>query len=78
MRNQIIERLKALNTEVPPGVRRFWRIDLHTLPERTQNEPLEMRIKFHAANPNPSATYDTYWRVATGFIPGSSSAGAPT
>jgi ABC-type transport system involved in multi-copper enzyme maturation permease subunit len=63
MRNQIIERLKALNTEVPPGVRRFWRIDLHTLPERTQNEPLEMRIKFHAANPNPSATYDTYWRV---------------
>jgi ABC-type transport system involved in multi-copper enzyme maturation permease subunit len=63
IRKQITEQLKALNTDVPPGVRRRWLIDLHTLPERTREEPLQVRVKFHAANPNPAATYETYWLI---------------
>jgi len=63
LRKQITERLNAVYTGVPPGVQRLWAIDMHRLPERTQNESLQLRVKFHAANPNPETTYDTYWRV---------------
>ncbi len=63
IRKIVTEQVKAATTEVPPGFRRRWAIDLHALPERTKNEPLEVRIKFHAANPNPEATYNTYWMV---------------
>lgn len=63
MRNQITEQIKALDTDVPSGVRRRWGIDMHTLPERTRDDTFQVRVKFHAANPNPETTYDTYWRI---------------
>ena len=63
MRKQITEEVKAYVTDVPPGYPRWWDIDLHTLPERTRNEAFQVRIKFHASNPNPDATYDTYWFI---------------
>jgi hypothetical protein len=63
LRLQITEEVKAANSDVPAGLQRVWAIDLHTLPERTQNETFQVRVKFHAANPNPDATYETYWRV---------------
>jgi ABC-type transport system involved in multi-copper enzyme maturation permease subunit len=60
---QVTEEVKAASTGVPPGYGRFWVIDLHTLPERTQNEAFQVRVKFHASDPNPEATYDTYWII---------------
>lgn len=63
IRKQTTEEIKAAITDVPSGVQRMWVIDMHTLPERTQNEAFQLRVKFHAANPNPETTYDTYWRV---------------
>jgi ABC-type transport system involved in multi-copper enzyme maturation permease subunit len=63
LRRQVTEQVKAANTDVLPGLRRWWVIDLHSLPERTRNEAFQVRVKFHAANPNPEATYDTYWFV---------------
>src|ERR1035441_1146428 len=63
MRKQITEGLKAFKTEVPSGYRRSWRIDMHTLSQRTRDDAFQVRVKFHAANPNPETTYDTYWRI---------------
>ena len=63
IRKQVTEEVKAASTGVPPGYGRLWVIDLHTLPARTQNEAFQVRVKFHASDPNPDATYDTYWVV---------------
>jgi ABC-type transport system involved in multi-copper enzyme maturation permease subunit len=63
IRKQVTEEVKAANTSVPPGYGRYWVIDLHTLPERTQNEAFQVRVKFHSSDPNPDATYDTYWAI---------------
>ena len=63
IRRQVTENIEATNTVVPPGFPRRWAIDLHTLPERTQNETFQVRIKFHASAPNPATTYNTYWRI---------------
>ncbi len=57
------EQVKAVNTDVAPGRQRMWVIDMHTLSDETRNEPLQLKIKFHTANPNTETTYDTYWRV---------------
>jgi hypothetical protein len=63
IRKQITEEAKSIITEVRPGLRRWTIIDMHSLPERTRNEAFQVRVKFHAANPNPDATYDTYWAI---------------
>lgn len=63
IKQQITGQLTAEYTEVPPGFRRRWGADLHTLRDRLRDQPLQLRVKFHAANPNPDAQYTTYWVV---------------
>jgi ABC-type transport system involved in multi-copper enzyme maturation permease subunit len=63
LRRQVTEQVKAASTDVLPGYMRRWIIDMHTLPERTRNEAFQVRVKFHTADPNTEATFDTYWRV---------------
>jgi hypothetical protein len=63
VKQQILGRLSAEYTEVPPGFRRGWGVDLHTLRDRLRDKPLQLRVKFHAANPNPDAQYTTIWIV---------------
>jgi hypothetical protein len=63
IRKQVTAEAMAAITTVPPGYGRFWVIDLHRLPERTQNEAFRVRVKFNSSDPNPETTYDTYWTV---------------
>jgi hypothetical protein len=63
LKQQIMGRLTAEYTEVPPGYQRPWGVDLHTLGDRLRDKPLQLRVKFHAANPNPDAQYRTIWIV---------------
>jgi hypothetical protein len=63
IRRQVAEEVTAASTSVPPGYGRFWVIDLHTLPERTRNEAFQVRVKFHASDPNPAETYETDWII---------------
>src|SRR6202012_4548741 len=63
IRQQITEGLKAELTEVAPGYRRRWGVDLHTLRARLRDQPLVLRVKFHTANPNPDAQYNTVWII---------------
>jgi ABC-type transport system involved in multi-copper enzyme maturation permease subunit len=65
IKKQITAALEADYTEVPPGYRRLWGVDLHTLRDKVQGQELELRVKFHTANPNtnPDAQYTTVWIV---------------
>lgn len=63
LRRQVAEEVKSAGTDVPPEYWRRWIIDMHTLPEATRDRPFQIRVKFHAANPNPAATYTTLWFI---------------
>jgi hypothetical protein len=63
IKQQILGQLTAEYSEVPPGFSRRWGVDLHTLRDRLRDQPLQLRVKFHAANPNPDAQYTTFWIV---------------
>jgi hypothetical protein len=63
IRKQVTGWIIALNTEVPPEFWRGWVVDLHKLPEKERNQPLQIRVKFNTASPNPDATYMTYWVI---------------
>lgn len=63
LRKQITAEVEAANTAVPPGFRRWWIVDLHTLPEKSRNEPFQVRVKFHTADINSETAVDTYWFV---------------
>ena len=63
IRQQIAGQLMAEYTEVPPGYMKRWGIDLHTLRDHLRDQPLQLRVKFHAANPNPDAQYTMRWIV---------------
>jgi hypothetical protein len=63
IKKQIAGQLQAEYTEVPPGFRRRWGVDLHTLRDRLRDKPLQLRVKFHAADPNPEAQYAMIWIV---------------
>ncbi|HUD49049.1 MAG TPA: ABC transporter permease [Candidatus Baltobacteraceae bacterium] len=63
LRQQITGQIAAEYSEVPPGFRRRWGVDLHTLRDSLRDQPLELRVKFHAASPNPDAQYSMYWVI---------------
>jgi hypothetical protein len=63
IRQQIAGTLTAEYTEVAPGFRRRWGVDLHTVSDRLRDKPLQLRVKFHASNPNPDAQYTMIWIV---------------
>jgi hypothetical protein len=60
---QIAAEARAEFERVDPGIARLWVINLSSLPAAVRSKPMQMRVKFHVANPNPAATYDMRWRV---------------
>jgi hypothetical protein len=63
VRKQIREEVKADFQLVPPGYTRVWRIDLGLAKNYLQNKPLQLRIKFNAADHSPSGTYVGAWQI---------------
>ena len=63
LRQQATALIIAGITEVPPNLYRRWRIDMHTLRDRLGQRPLQLRVKFHTAKPNPDQRYLTGWIV---------------
>jgi hypothetical protein len=61
VRRQIHEQVKAFHEIVPPGYRRIWKIDLGLLRHRLRDQPLQLRVKFNAADKSPSGTFIGYW-----------------
>jgi hypothetical protein len=62
-RKQILEQVKAEFQVVPPGWVHEWEVDLGAAKNIARGQPVFLRIKFNAADKNPSGTFDGRWRV---------------
>jgi len=63
VKKQIAEQVKADYQLVPPGYAKSWQIRLGERAKSLRNEPLQLRIKFNAAQKSPSGTFTAAWRV---------------
>jgi len=63
VRRQIREQVKAGYQLVPPGYTRTWQIDLSSAKDSLRAKPLQLRVKFNAAQKNASGTYTILWQV---------------
>ncbi len=63
VRDQIREKLKAGFQETPPGYERSWQIDLGLRKNSLRDQPLFLRVKFHAAQTNITGSYLGLWQV---------------
>ncbi len=66
---QIREQVKAFYQLVPPQLARVWDIDLGPLKDSLHNQPLQLRVKFNAANGSPSGTYAGFWQIGNPATP---------
>ena len=60
---QIREQVKAAYQIVPPSYQRTWQIDLGFAKNYLRGKPLQLRVKFNAAQKSPSGTYLASWQV---------------
>jgi len=63
VRKQIREQVKADFQLVAPGAPRPWRIDLGFAKNYLRDKPLQLRVKFNAANKSSSGTFMAVWQV---------------
>ena len=63
LRKQIREQVKAEYQLVPPGFARVWEIDLGAQRNSLRDRPIQLRVKFNAADKSPSGTFMGLWQV---------------
>jgi len=63
VKKQIREQVKAQLQLVPPSYERVWKIDLGSAKNYLAGKPLQLRVKFNAAQKSPSGTYVALWQV---------------
>jgi hypothetical protein len=63
VRRQILEQIRAEYQVVYPGYARVWEVDLGSVRNALRDRPLQLRIKFNAAEKSPSGTFGAMWRV---------------
>ena len=64
VRKQIREEVKSAYELVPPGYMHEWRIDLGLAKNFLRDQPLQLRVKFNAAQKGPTGTtYQAFWQV---------------
>lgn len=63
VRQQIRESIKAEYQLVGPGWTHVWKIDLGIASHFLHGKPLQLRIKFNAADKSPSGTFQGVWSV---------------
>ena len=63
VRRQIREQVKAALQLVPPSYERTWQIDLGFAKNYLAGKPLQLRVKFNAAQKSPSGTFVAMWQV---------------
>jgi hypothetical protein len=66
-RQQLREQVKAVYQLVPPQYSREWQIDLGLAKNFLRGKPLQLRVKFNAAQGSESGTYLGMWQVG---VPG--------
>ena len=63
VQKQIREQVKAQLQVVPPGNYRAWQIDLGFARNHLRDQPLQVRVKFTAAQKSAGGTYLALWQV---------------
>jgi hypothetical protein len=63
VRRQIREQVKGALQIVPPSYQRVWQIDLGSAKNYLAGRPLQLRVKFNAAQKSASGTYAALWQV---------------
>ena len=63
VRRQIREQVKAALQIVPPSYQRTWQIDLGFAKNYLAGRPLQLRVKFNAAQKSASGTYAALWQI---------------
>jgi hypothetical protein len=63
LRRQIREQVKAALQLVPPGYERTWKINLGFARDFLHGKPLQLRVKFNAAQKSASGTFAALWQV---------------
>jgi hypothetical protein len=63
LRRQIREQVKAALQLVPPGYERTWKINLGFVRDFLHGKPLQLRVKFNAAQKSESGTFVALWQV---------------
>ena len=63
VRRQIREQVKAAMQIVPPSYQRTWQIDLGFAKNYLAGRPLQLRVKFNAAQKSASGTFAALWQV---------------
>ena len=63
VRRQIGEQVRASLQLVPPSYQRTWEIKLGSEKNSLRGQPLQLRVKFNAANKSSSGTYIALWQV---------------
>jgi hypothetical protein len=63
VRKQIREQVKAEYQVVRPGYMKIWELDLGAMKDRLRDRPLQLRIKFNAADKSPSGTFQGWWLI---------------
>jgi hypothetical protein len=63
LRRQIREQVKAALQLVPPGYERTWKINLGFARDFLHGKPLQLRVKFNAAQKSASGTFSALWQV---------------
>jgi len=67
VRKQIRELVRSDFQLVPPAYQRTWQIDLGFAKNFLKGKPLQLRVKFNAAQKSPSGTFLALWQVG---VPG--------
>ena len=65
VQRQITEQIKAGQTLAPPGYSKVWEIKLGAKAEALRNEPLQLRVKFNAAQKSASGTFTALWQIGS-------------
>lgn len=63
VQKQITEQVKAGLTLAPPGYAKGWRIKLGSKANSLRDEPLQLRVKFNAAQKSVSGTFGALWQI---------------
>jgi hypothetical protein len=63
VRKQVREMVKADFQLVPPSYSRIWKIDLGAAKNSLAGKPLQLRVKFNAAQKSPSGTFAALWQI---------------
>ena len=63
VRRQLREQVKGALQIVPPSYQRTWQIDLGSAKNYLPGKPLQLRVKFNAAQKSASGTYAALWQV---------------